>query len=300
MKELLFIFCFCVFFSLFGGSGKKADREQLLVDQYIQSKGADIVFDASNAKQFWVDKSVSCKDNVINLILEKNEKGMYESKPMKIQLVNVCETQDCKVTILTVSKDFSFQVTSLNNPISQSVQEATFLQYHVYSATIHMEETDFFSFNLMFHSSLESISIKQIILSFSQNINSAFLGSLGFNNLLERIQREGKKVSNSDIKYILDPQNNKIFIMIPNELLLAHSYYYQIIPEKKSDLDDKSKKYNGKNFNIKKEKNAIIPKPYMSTSNYSIIQLSLPSYPYIQVFIGQYSSGKKVWMITLP
>ena len=83
-----------------------------LIEQFIQSKGYSeiIVFDASNIKQFWTDKTVFSRDGLIHVSLNKNDNSTFESVPLRIQLANVKETQDCKIDIITDNSDVSFTV----------------------------------------------------------------------------------------------------------------------------------------------------------------------------------------------
>ena len=175
-------------------SGDKASEEKLL-SQYIVSKGNGIIlFDSSNIKQFWTDKSIFCKENAIFLQLERSQKG-FKSLPLKIQLANVIETQDCKIEVVADDPNLFFSVTDNNvQSITDSQFDFSFVQDYVFSATIHLEDTNTFSFNLLFSSETsDCIKIKKIILSFSLNKDSHFAGSPGFERLLKLFETDGQQ-----------------------------------------------------------------------------------------------------------
>ena len=145
--------------------------DEKLLQQYIQSKGAGIIsFDASNIKQFWIDKSVVSKENKIEVLLVDTQEKK-KSIPLKIQLANVKATQDCKVEVIAEEKDLEFFVLDSNlKTISTSSPEEGFLQYNIISSTFCLENTNILSFFLQFNSnSLDSLNIRRIILSFSDN-----------------------------------------------------------------------------------------------------------------------------------
>lgn len=164
-------------------SAEDAQFTNDLLNQYISSKGDyDIItFDASNIKQFWIEKTVSSKDNNINILLPSDSANGNESVPLKIQLANVNEAQDCKIEIISETEDYSFSVLdSRSKVLSSSKKENDFLNYHIASSIFHLEDTQNISFNLKFTSkSTDTLSIKKIILSFFQNQVSSFLASPG-------------------------------------------------------------------------------------------------------------------------
>lgn len=160
-----------------------------LLNQYITSKGyqSTIIFDSSNIKQFWIDNSVLSKDNSININLSSNNTNGNESVPLRIQLANVNEAQDCKVEVISETEDFGFSV--LNNSskvLSSSKTEDRFLDYSIASSVFHLEDTTKMTFVLKFNSKTASIlSIKKIILSFLDNKESAYLlppGKINYTN----------------------------------------------------------------------------------------------------------------------
>ncbi len=157
-----------------------ASDDQLL-NQYVHSKGPGIItFDASNIKQFWVEKNVVSMDNDIRIIPAAHGISV-ESDPLKIQLANVNETQDCKIEVIAETKNVKFQI--LNNKsevLSSSRKEDDFMGYSITSSVFHMEDVPNYSFAFKFISDSEdAISIKKIILSFSNNKGSSFLVSPG-------------------------------------------------------------------------------------------------------------------------
>ena len=159
-----------------------SDSDDQLIEQYIKAKGHSIItFDSSNIKQFWVDPSVISRDNSFEIILSRSNNTFFESRPLSLQLINVLETLDCKIDVLTENKDVTFAVANSEmKTISNSETNDLFLNYNIVSSVFHLEETKSFSFKLIFKSKTEtSISVKKVILSFSKNDNSTYLASPG-------------------------------------------------------------------------------------------------------------------------
>lgn len=188
--------------SVRGYSADDNDADEKLLTQYVQSKGSGIiVFDPSNIKQFWIDNSVVAKKTSFQIQIDSSS----ESVPLKIQLSNVNETQDCRIEVVADSTDFSFCV--LNNDskvISTSSSEDIFMRYNIVSATFHLEDTTNLSFNLKFRSNA-SLEIKRIILSFSDNSKSSFLVSPGV------LRITGNDVEGTD-KITSDEKNNSFSV----------------------------------------------------------------------------------------
>lgn len=158
----------------------EANSNESLLNQYVKSKGnAVIVFDSSNIKQFWIDKTVVSRNHSIDILLEGNKTN--ESVPLKIQLANVSESQDCRIDVISDESGLEFSVLNdQSKKISSSKKEDDFLNYSIASGVFHLEDTAGHAFYLVFNSKkTESISIKKIILSFSDNKNSNFLNSPG-------------------------------------------------------------------------------------------------------------------------
>lgn len=179
-KHLFCSYPVLLFLSLFCKAGNSISDQDFL-DQFIMSKGyhGTIVFNASNIKQYWTDKSVLSKDNSINIVLSsKDETITKESVPLKIQLKNVDETQNCRIDVITNTPSASFSV--INNsskPVSNSFPEPQFINYYIFSSVFHLEDTLDNSFYLKFSSREPIISIQKIVISFSNN--SRFLASTG-------------------------------------------------------------------------------------------------------------------------
>lgn len=154
-----------------------------LLDDYINAKGytSVITFDSSNIKQFWIDKSVWGKNGNIIISLQDVQNKGWESIPQKIQLANVNEAQNCKIDVVTEMAGMRFAILDSNNKVlSTSASEDDFIQYHIVSSTFQLEKTPDFSFMLKFAAdSSESIPIKKIVLSFSNNKDSKYLSSPG-------------------------------------------------------------------------------------------------------------------------
>ena len=175
------IFFFCSFPMSSNADDTAADIKML--DQYISSKGyhTTISFDASNIKQFWIDNSILSKDNCIKVFLSSTNSTTKESVPLKIQLTNVNESQDCKIDVISKSSPIHFFVSNSNlKTISSSSEETPFVDYNISSAIFHLENTPDSSFYLKFSSSnQDQLSIQKIVLSFPRNQNSMFLASPG-------------------------------------------------------------------------------------------------------------------------
>lgn len=301
LKDVCMISLLCFLGTLYSADKNNEDAGNKLLNQYIQAKGSStIVFDATNIKQFWTDKSVSCSNGLINIILRRN-KDAFESKRLNIQLINVSETQDCSIELVSESKDVSFTIENTQQKVlAHSVSKDDFYTYHISTAKAHLEDMDTFSFNIICSSAADTISIKSIILSFSKNEKTSFLGSSGYDTLLKQIQEKGIQVQNSEVRYLIDTTYNKLFVMIPDEIASAYRFYYHTYPVDEKNLDPDRVQYgfNNVGFTIKKEK-LMIPKPYSSKSLYTIIQLSLPTYEYAQINVGQNDGRNKIWMINL-
>ena len=164
-------------------------KDDDLLDQFIKANNYSpyIVFDASNIKMFWVDKSVLAKDGLINIILSQTKKGgnLFTSVPLIIQLANVNEAMDCKISVVSDNSDLSFSISdSKNELISQSNNKQDFLNYNIISSLVHLENTQGKSFKITFQSeTAEIIKIKAIVMSFEKNKKSIFLSSPGTLNI---------------------------------------------------------------------------------------------------------------------
>ena len=196
----------CVLSPIYAQTNKtgnaNADSNENLLNQYVQSMGNRvIVFDASNIKQFWIDKTVISQDNSVKVLVDGTK-----SVPYMIQLVNVNEAQDCKVDIISDVPQLKFSV--LNDKLkklSESTQEDPFLNYNIASASFHLEDATNFSFYLQFSSSSAmELTIKKIILSFSKNPQSLFLTSPG--TLV--VSESGCTGTYDNITKITDKQNS--------------------------------------------------------------------------------------------
>lgn len=156
------------------------ENDDEMINQYVKAQGntAIIQFDASNIKQFWDDKSVLSKDGLIHVFGTKNGEK-WQSVPLNIQLANVDESLECKISIIADSQDVSFSVLNSGKKVlSQSSKGDDFLQYHLASSSFAMEKAAGFSFKLQFESGIsEQMSFKRIVLSFSKNKNGSFLSS---------------------------------------------------------------------------------------------------------------------------
>lgn len=182
-KKLLLAISFLTVGILFAQETNSTNkRDSFLLNEYVKSKGTDVItFDASNIKQFWIDKTVASHEDSIEVVLKGNGPKENESVPLKIQLANVNETMDCKIEVIADVADCGFSVLNDSNKvISVSSAGDKFLHYSIVSSVFHLEDTLNTSFKILFHSKTENIlSVKKIILSFSDNKNSRFLASPG-------------------------------------------------------------------------------------------------------------------------
>lgn len=161
------------------------DENSKLLDDFVKSRGTGIIsFDSENIKQFWVDKSVVARDKRIEIFFTND--NHQETNPLRFQLINVDESQDCIIEVVTDNPNMSFTVVDEGlNIISKSQQDDDFVQYHVLSSVVHLENTQNTSFSMIFSDKTSDVlSIRKIILSFRTNQNSTFLSSPG--NLIFR------------------------------------------------------------------------------------------------------------------
>ena len=251
-------------------------NDSKLIDDFIAAKGYHgvIVLDASNIKQFWISNTVISKNDRINIIPNQERKSV----PLKIQLANVIETQDCKIDV--ISEDSNIKFTVLNEDLKDiglSSSEGDFIRYHIESSTIHMEDTKGFVLNLCFSSSKASdaMLISKIVLSFSENKESKYKGSPGFNALDNELDKNGITVPDSTVKYIIAKEYNKIFLKTTEELTTKSKFFYHVVPLKQEDIDVNGEKISSNNLDrLVNVPSTIIPKPYHSES------LNLPDIPY--------------------
>jgi len=281
----------------------KTEKDDDLIKGYAYSNGNSVIlFDASNIKQFWTDKSVVATNNNIEISLSKGS-----SISFKVQLANVLETQSCKVDVLSEENELHFSIKNNKlEKLGESSMGDSFINYHVSSLSFPLEATDDFSFNISFSSTIsERVRIKAIILSFSDNKDSAYLGSQGFAVLENEIETKGISLSNaapqfSSIKYLISEQYNKIFIRIPSEVALSNRYFYHVVPSSSDNLlpGREKNKFNNYDF-LSTTKFLFIPRPYSASKEFSIIQRDLPKYEFKSLRLGQYNTTGQLWVIEL-
>lgn len=179
LKKSSFI-SFCGFFILlFIVTVPNISIAQDLLEQYIHSKGdGTIVFNSSNIKQYWIDKSVLSQNGVIQIQLTEGKK-FFESVPLKIQLANVTADQDCEVEVITENDGVNFQILNEKSTIISNENSSNPLgRYRALVSKFHMEDASGLAFFMKFNSTNnDPIAIKSIVLSFSKN--SLFLDSPG-------------------------------------------------------------------------------------------------------------------------
>ena len=163
-----------------------ADKKEnsKLLDEFVKSQGYQtaIVFDASNIKQFWIDKSVISKDNLIYIQLNADNPMLFESIPLKIQLANINVTQQCKIDVISDDPALSFTISSdKSKDISISESKSEFIDYHIASRVFRIVSLLDNSFSLNFKTkTTSSASIYKIVLSFSRidNLTDNFTSSM--------------------------------------------------------------------------------------------------------------------------
>ena len=141
-----------------------------ILDEYIMAQGYQdvIVFDASNIKQFWIDKSVFGKNGLITIQLKGNTQK-YESIPLRIQLANVNVTLKGKIDVFSEDPSLSFMVLNdKSESISISKSNSTFFDCSIVSSEFRILSLQDNAFFLKFSSETHSsLSINKIVLSFS-------------------------------------------------------------------------------------------------------------------------------------
>lgn len=213
-------------FSTFSISDLYAQNDSELLESFIKSKGYSdpITFSPQNIKQYWINNSVSSKDDFINVLLNKNGYE-WESDSYDIKLKNVSVTSDCKVEVISETSDLHFTILNdASKKIAQSTAEDKFLGYSISSATFQLADTSDYFFKIAFSSRHEDLlKINKIILSFSQN--NSFLaspGTLKFND--ENISTNAKVSINDDKSFEIKGKNIQIFakdkILITNNPLV--------------------------------------------------------------------------------
>lgn len=301
MIVVFFLECFFTY-RIYAQTSQKEESlsysDQTLVTQFIKTMGNDIiVFDYSNIKQYWVDNSIFNKDEKIIIVPEKDT-----SKLFKVQLANVADRDNCKISILSETSDIAFTVFNKDSEkLSSSSFEQDFLQYHIFSCIFPLKETIDYSFFIQFKfQKHETISIRKIVFSFPENQSDKAYESSDYERLLSTIERKGTKIDKSDIYYLLSKNRDKIYFLIPIDLVNKEHFFCHIYPKNKKDLGSR---FLSKGFIIDifmaKSKNAIVPPPPNSNSQYSVVQLELPSYPVNSIRFGQYRGKQYFWTLDL-
>lgn len=179
LKKALVLICFMSVCISYAAENDQGISESDLIDKYIHSLpySSSIVFSPSNIKQYWIDKTVSSQNNTINILLNNHVGNKNASASLPIKLINVDETLDCTVIVLSNNTEMPFSVSNnKSNVVSQSSPQTKFLNYSISSSSFHLEDTAGLSFNLQFISdNLSVASIKRIVLAFSKNEQSNFL-----------------------------------------------------------------------------------------------------------------------------
>ena len=231
-KSLIISSCTVILASILASASAANDKsDSALLDDFIKSKGYSsiISFDSSNIKQYWISNEVCSIDDSIVIVLPSEK---LESTPLKIQLANVDELMDCKVTVYTKEQDVTFSVLDSSlNKLSQSTAEDSFIHYNIFSSVFHIEDLSNNSFNLMFSSKDSSknsnkISIKKITLSFTKNSTSKYLASPG-------------KVSFSFDDMKATPENKSELTSVDKDHTSMTGTYTMLAPEKSIIVSDK-------------------------------------------------------------
>ena len=278
--------------------GIQSKEDEKILQEYIQAQGENtIVFDSSNIKMFWTDHSIVKQTDCFNILQTKKD-NTFKSIPLKIQLANVIETMDCRIDFITKDSDIAFSVfDNKSKTISYAPEKNDFISYHIYSASLHLEDTDNFCFSIITSSkTTEIISVKKIVLSFSANNKSTFSGSPGFNQLIEEFKKSGINIPNSEIQILLQKSHDKLYIKIPEEMASDGRFFYHIYPVSREHIEPERINYsfNNHDFSLKQTK-ITIPKPYNTESKYVIIQRQIPPYPISHILIGQFNKNGRIW-----
>lgn len=279
-KVCIFFFCLLISCSIHAQTAAQAHNssfdDEKLINSYIDAKGygSIIQFNASNIKSFWIEKSVLPKDSSIQILLRSDKDGNWESVPLKIQLANVNETQDCSIDVIAEDSDFTLSVYDNKlNKISPAPTKETFIRYHVLSTSFHLEDTQNTSFYIKFNSNKSAtLSIKRIVLSFSNNQKSIFSFSPGnlqikatdfnINRSISSVKKKSEtefsvsgKLSDLVVKNKIFVQDNTFNISvkvknigdIPTKIFLGFSPY----SKDGTRITNRNSPYkNGKTFNI--------------------------------------------------
>lgn len=270
-KMIILFYAIVMPFVGFAQNGRKNSgieaTENTILNQYIQSRGNCIItFDASNIKQFWIDNSVVARNDCIELFLKNGT-----SIPLKLQLANVSGAQNCKIEVITETPDTEFTVSDMNlKQISSSIQETKFVYYDVLASSFSLEDTLIarspqynFCFQLSFNArNSESIKIKAIVLSFSDNKNVILTPSGTFNLKREDINAQSAVLENED-------QNNSFSVIGKRSVISTKKSFF---------VEDKNFTVSVKIKNTGKS----ATKVYMGYQVYSdkFVQINSGSYPY--------------------
>ena len=145
--------------------------------------------------------------------------------PNKIQLKNIFENYMCKVEIITENPDLRFSITdSKKKKIGDSSLEEEFLNYNVVTAIFNFEEITDDSFFVDFYSDKNSfLSIKKIILSFSNNPKSSFLVSPGKLDIAKDNTIVTGSVSKDEESFVVS--GKKITIKAKNNIFVTDNQF---------------------------------------------------------------------------
>ena len=225
MKQGKLFFLFLVVVS---GVRIHAEQNKALADEFIETRGYSnsIVFDATNIKRYWVDNSVFGKNNKTYVLLNKNRGNVFKSLPFPFQFVNVDETMDCRVDIISKNQiDFSVLDAELK-PVASSHTNDTFNNYNVSSHIFHLENISQPRINLQFSSKNdESLTFDKIVISFFPNKNTSFLSSPGRISLtkddFEMISAKNKSEQNN--AFSISATENRGTILSKKKILVSEN-----------------------------------------------------------------------------
>ena len=208
---------FCVLVS-FSQEKSISDLDSKLLDEFVMARGGSyaISFDASNIKQYWIDKSVYAKDNSIYISLKNDTKN--QSIPLKVQLIRLDDVQLCRVDVITDETNLSYSITNEEGAIiATSSPEDDFIQHHIVSASIDFRDNDY-TFYFVFESPKQLISIRKIILSFKP--------ATSYRNI--SVNKGNAKYSSTSSQLDADAQDvfklsgTQTSIMLNEKILVAH------------------------------------------------------------------------------
>lgn len=288
---------FCITPMLFAQSenekGDQFDRNE--IDKYLSAKRENsIIFDSTNIKQFWIDKTVSAFDDGITILLDSLNNGSYRSIPQKIKFMNIDESMDCVIETGVDALDVNMEIYGENGKeIPQKKTETAFQQRKIISSTIHLDDLSFTNntINLVFSSKTKDlISLKKIVISFHTNLNSSFI----FNHGKMKIQLNDIIFSEGEIS---ESENNLILLgkrclAFTKDNIVAGDTPIKISAKIDNKGDNRAKIYIGYAI-YSHEKKPLYPKNYPYSPDNEIIHIIEANNGSKSIIVDKYPKWEK-------